>query len=98
VSESRSWTVYILRAESGTLYTGITLDLERRLAEHGTARGAKFFRTARPEEVVYREIQPDRSAATSREAEIKRMTRAQKLQLIGQRGGPSTVSPGSGDS
>ena len=98
VSESGPWTVYIVRSELGTLYTGITLDLERRLAEHGTARGAKFFRTARPEKVVYREIQPDRSAATSREAEIKRMTRAQKLQLIGQRGETSTVSPGSGGS
>ncbi len=83
MNESGPWTVYIVRAESGTLYTGITLDLERRLAEHGTSRGAKFFRIAHPEKVVYREMQPDRSAATRREAEIKRMTRAQKLQLIG---------------
>lgn len=76
------WTVYIVQAESGKLYTGITLNLDRRMAEHSTKQGAKFFRTSPPEKIVYRETQPDRSAATSREAEIKRMTRAQKLRLV----------------
>ena len=82
VTNDARWTVYIVRAESGKLYTGITLDLDRRIAEHGTKHGAKFFRTSPPEKILYRESQPDRSAATSREAEIKRMTRAEKLRLV----------------
>ena len=84
MNEAR-WTVYIVQARSGKLYTGITSDLDRRLGEHGTQRGAKFFRTSAPEKLVHQETSQDRSSATSREMEIKRMTRAQKLQLIGKR-------------
>lgn len=73
----------MIQTESGKLYTGITTNLERRFSEHeGKGRGAKFFRTSRPERIVFREKHKNRSAATIREMEIKQMTRPQKLQLI----------------
>ncbi len=87
MASNPAWTVYIVRTRSGRLYTGITVDLERRFAEHaGTARGAKFFRTSAPERVVYQEPQPGRSEASRRECEIKRMSRAAKLELIATNG------------
>ncbi|MCZ6918489.1 MAG: GIY-YIG nuclease family protein [Gemmatimonadetes bacterium] len=82
-----AWTVYIVRTWSGRLYTGITVDVQRRFAEHaGTARGAKFFRTSAPERVVYQEPQGGRSEASRRESQIKRMSRAEKLELIAANG------------
>ena len=82
VTGETPWTVYIVQTESGKLYTGITVDMARRLAEHGTSRGAKFFRTSAPQKVVFQEAHRDRSAASTREAEIKQMSRWQKMQLI----------------
>jgi putative endonuclease len=80
--------VYIVKTESGKLYTGITVDLERRLAEHrGGTRGAKFFRTSSPKNVVFREQHAERSQALRREHEIKAMARPQKLALIRGRPG-----------
>lgn len=80
-----AWTVYILRCRDGSLYTGITTDLARRLAEHraGGAAGARYTRARLPVRLVWREAQPDRAAAARREAAIKRLTRARKLALIG---------------
>jgi len=81
--DDQTWTVYIIRAESGKLYTGITIDLERRLAEHkSSARGAKFFRTSSPRHVVFREVRRGRGDAQRREREIKGMSRVEKLELI----------------
>ncbi len=79
------WTVYIVETERGTLYTGITTSLARRLAEHGAARGrgARFFRLGRPRRLVYSEAAADRRGALKREAEIKRLDRRAKLALIG---------------
>jgi len=77
------WKLYVIQTKSGKLYTGITLDLEKRFNEHlNSKRGAKFFRTDRPKEIVYTENLPDRSAALKREAQIKKMKRAQKLNLV----------------
>ena len=79
---SPEWFVYIIRTESDRLYTGITTDPERRLEQHRTGRGgAKFFRLSRPVELIYVESQPDRSAATRREREVKALSRARKLAL-----------------
>lgn len=75
--------VYILRCGDGTLYTGIAADVERRVAVHNSGKGAKYTRGRLPVEVVYREKLPDKGAALSREFAIKKLTRAQKLQLIG---------------
>ncbi len=83
------WWVYMIRSQSGKLYTGISTDPERRFQEHagaaengGGRRGARFFRGDPPEEIVYREIAADRSSASKREAAIKKLNREQKLNLI----------------
>ena len=76
------WYLYILQCGDGTLYTGIATDVERRLEEHRAGKGAKYTRSRRPVEVVYREEVEDRSAALRREAAIKRLERREKLALI----------------
>lgn len=78
-----SWEVYIIETRAGKLYTGITNDIQRRYKEHaGSAGGAKFFRISPPKKIVWTEKQSDRSAASRREWEIKKMNRKQKLELI----------------
>ena len=76
------YLVYILRCGDGTLYTGCTNDLPRRLQAHQSGRGAKYTRSRLPVELVYQEAVPDRSAALRREAAIKRLDRRRKLALI----------------
>lgn len=76
------WYVYILRCGDGTLYTGITDNMPRRLAAHRAGRGAKYTRGRGPLELVYREKVSDRSAALRREAEIKKLRRQDKERLI----------------
>ena len=78
-----NWQVYIIRCSDGSLYTGITLDIERRLSQHGSNTGAKYFRGRRPEAVVYLEGGHSRSTASRREAMIKQLARSDKLRLIG---------------
>jgi len=78
------WYVYIIRATDQSLYTGITTDVERRFAEHQSGRaGAKYFRGRSPVEVVFVESGHDRSSASIREAQIKKLSREQKFELIG---------------
>jgi len=77
-----SYWVYILRCCDGSLYTGIALDINRRLAVHQSGKGAKYTRSRRPLTVVYREELPDKSAALRREIAIKHLSRAEKLKLI----------------
>lgn len=76
------YLVYILRCGDGTLYTGSTNDLPRRLRAHQAGRGAKYTRSRLPVELVYQEPAADRSAALRREAAIKALTRGEKLALI----------------
>jgi len=76
------WTVYLLRCRDGSLYTGITNDLARRLAAHRAGKASAYTRSRRPLRLVYREPARDRSAALRREAAIKRLTREAKLELI----------------
>lgn len=79
----RSWSVYIIRAGDGSLYTGISTDVERRLKEHRTGRrGARFFNGRDAVEVVWREDGHTRSSASRREWRIKQLTRTQKLALV----------------
>ncbi|MGI5860603.1 MAG: GIY-YIG nuclease family protein [Myxococcales bacterium] len=75
------WLVYILRCADDTLYTGATNDLDKRLAAHSSGRGAAYTRTRLPVEVVHCETVGERGAALRRELEIKRLTRAEKLEL-----------------
>jgi len=75
--------VYILECSDGTLYTGITTDLDRRLHEHNhTTKGAKYTRTRRPVKFVYHEIYENRSEASKRELLIKKMKRQEKIYLV----------------
>lgn len=78
-----AWWVYMLRCADGSLYTGITTDVDRRLAEHNGAGapGARYTRSRRPVELVYAEAAASRAEATRREAAIKRLDRARKLAL-----------------
>lgn len=79
------WYVYMVICNDQTIYTGIAKDLQKRLAEHNSGvNGAKYTRSRRPVKLVFQEKQPSRSAATKRELQLKKMTRAKKLQLIQQ--------------
>lgn len=73
---------YILRCEDGTLYTGWTNNLEKRVAAHNAGKGAKYTRTRRPVELVYVEEFPTKEEAMSREYAIKRLKRTDKLKLL----------------
>lgn len=75
--------VYILKCIDGTLYTGITRNLEKRLFEHNyTEKGAKYTRNRRPVKIVYFKEYPDRSLASKEEFRIKKMSKSDKLDLI----------------
>ncbi len=77
-----AWGVYMLRCGDGSLYTGSTNDLERRLKAHQSGRGGKYTRSHLPVALAYWEEAADRSAALRREAEIKAMAREEKLKLL----------------
>ena len=76
------WYVYVLRCGDGSLYTGITNDLTRRLQAHRSGRGAKYTKGRGPLTLVYAEKQQDRSAASRREYAIKHLTRSEKEILL----------------
>lgn len=78
------WSVYILRTRLNSLYTGITIDIERRLAEHagGGKRGAKSLRAKGPLKLVYEKQVGDRSLASQVECGIKKLSKADKEALI----------------
>jgi putative endonuclease len=78
-----SYTLYILECADGTLYTGITTDMERRLHEHNHSPiGAKYTRARRPAILVYSAAFADRSLAMAEESRIKKLSRAEKLRVI----------------
>ncbi len=79
------WYLYILRCKDGSLYTGITTDVEKRLEAHRSGKGAKYTRGRAPLELVYREECGDHSQALKRELEIKALPRDKKLLLIGEK-------------
>ena len=76
--------LYILRCSDRTLYTGVTVDLERRVAEHNSSKlGAKYTRSRRPVKLVYTAKFQDRSRALKEEYRIKNLARKEKLEMIG---------------
>ena len=77
-----NWTVYILRCADGTLYTGITNDLDRRMAVHEAGQGARYTKGRGPLQLVYQEICQGRGLASKREIEIKALDRKAKLLLV----------------
>jgi putative endonuclease len=76
------WYLYILRCRDNTLYTGITTDVEKRLEAHRSGKGAKYTRGRGPLELVYTEECGTHSQALKREAEVKNLSRAEKLCLL----------------
>lgn len=86
--------VYILRCSDGTLYTGVTTDLKRRLSEHNAGRGAKYTRGRLPAALVYLEKAPSLRSALRRESKVKRLRRQEKLALFATdaRGGRADAS------
>ena len=80
--DTSAWLVYILLCSDDSFYTGITNNLERRVAQHAAKTGAKYFRGRQPRKVVYLERGHDRSSASRREAEIKKLSRRAKVELI----------------
>ena len=76
------WTVYILRCADGSLYTGITTDLTRRVKEHEEGTGARYTHGRGPFQLVYQEFHENRAEASKREIAIKSLSRAKKLALI----------------
>ena len=78
----KQWLVYILQCGDGTLYTGVTDDLPRRLEMHSSGKGAKYTRGRSPLTLVYRENVPSYSDALKREYRIKQLPRIEKLKLI----------------
>jgi putative endonuclease len=85
LTKKTDWFVYIIEAENGKLYTGITTDIDRRFSEHQSRKGgARFFHTSQAKKLVYQETQANRSEASKREAAIKKLSREAKLVLISQ--------------
>jgi putative endonuclease len=79
--------VYILKCRDNTYYTGYTVDIKRRLAEHQEGLASKYTRGRTPVELVYLENQPSKSEAMQREHQIKKLTKSQKQHLIEKRHG-----------
>ncbi len=76
------WYLYILRLSDGSLYTGITIDIDRRLKQHRSGDGSKYVRSRLPCELVYKEVLDSKSDALKREAEIKSWNKEKKEEFI----------------
>ena len=76
------WCVYMLLCDDNTIYTGITNDLKKRFENHISGKGAKYLRGRKPLEIVYTENFQNRSMASKREIEIKKLTRRKKKYLL----------------
>jgi putative endonuclease len=83
VAATARWSVYLLRCRDGSLYCGVTTDVDRRVAAHRAGRGARYTRGRAPLELVHVERARGRSDALRREAAWKRLTRPQKLRRLG---------------
>lgn len=84
-SPDRPWYVYLLSCRDGSLYCGMTRDLDRRLSQHNRGRaGAKYTRARRPVSLVYAREFPDRASAARFEYQLKQLDRTQKLKLLAE--------------
>jgi putative endonuclease len=81
---NKPWFVYIIETESKILYTGITVDVEKRFKTHAEGKGAKFFRIHRPKSVVYIDQVEGKEIALQRENQIKKLSAQEKRKLIGK--------------
>jgi putative endonuclease len=78
----KEWSLYIIEAENGKLYTGITKNLKRRLEQHKSLKGAKFFRTTAPKVVRYLKKNLLHSYALKLEYQVKKLSKVDKLLFI----------------
>ncbi len=76
------WYLYILECCDETFYTGISPNPEKRVQDHNTGKGARYTRSRRPVKIVYQEICEDKSAALSRECQVKALPRKLKEELV----------------
>jgi len=76
------WSLYIIQCRDGSLYTGITTDIFRRVKEHNAKKGAFYTQNKTPVKLVYQEAMANQSEARKREAQIKRLEKSEKLALI----------------
>lgn len=76
------WTLYIIECADGSLYTGVTTDLKKRIARHNQGLASKYTRARKPVILKYTEIFNDKIPAMRREAEIKKLSRGNKLEII----------------
>lgn len=81
-NKSTDWIVYILKCSDNTFYTGVTNDLQKRVEQHNSGKGAKYTRSRIPVKVVYRENVPGKGQALKREHMIKQLRRSEKISLI----------------
>lgn len=79
------WFVYALRCRDGSIYTGVTTDLSRRIRTHNAGEGGAYTRTRRPVKCIFKEVHPSRSSALKREAEIKGWDHAKKKRSLTSR-------------
>ena len=79
---SQSWFVYMVRCADDSLYTGIAVDVAARIETHNAGKGARYTRSRLPVRLVHREHAANRSAASQREHQLKRLSRTAKLALI----------------
>ena len=82
--DEKPWFVYMVECRDNTIYTGISVDVERRIGVHNTGRGAKYTRSRLPVNIVYISEPMSRSKALRRERLIKKLPRKKKLSLIEQ--------------
>ncbi len=80
---AQNWYVYMIYCSDHSIYTGITTNLQRRFTQHASQRGAKYFRGRKPLQILYHEQYNNRSCASKREWALKKLSRQQKLRLIG---------------
>lgn len=76
------WFIYILKCQDGSLYTGSTNNVEKRFIDHLAGKGARYTKSHKPERIIYIEKFDSKSEALKREAEIKRLTKAKKEEVV----------------
>ena len=79
---TKPWYLYIVKCRDDSLYTGITTDIMRRIAQHNSGKGAKYTRSRRPVTLVFSKEYKDRSEASKAEYQMKRLSRKEKIKLI----------------
>jgi len=75
------WYVYMVRCKNNAIYTGVTVDMPRRLREHNTGKGGRYTRAHRPVALIHKEAYQNKSEALKREAKIKTFTKKKKLSI-----------------